>query len=109
MIDLEEVLKKFKGKHYIPNDDEVDYKQLYEQQRQYVYELEDRLTTELEENYQLENKWYSEIERADELENTLAHIKSHLNDLWHNGDATEHEYAYNTLKYIESLQEDDNA
>lgn len=47
-------------------------------------------------------------QRADELENTLAYIKSHLNDLWHNGDATEHEYAYNTLKYIESLQEDDN-
>lgn len=47
-------------------------------------------------------------QRADELENTLAYIKSHLDDLWHNGDATEHEYAYNTLKYIESLQEDDN-
>ena len=109
MRDLEEMLKNFKGKYYIPNDDEVDYEKLYEQQRQYVYELEDRLTTELEENYQLENKWYSEIKRADELENTLADIKSHLNNLWHNGDATEHEYAYNTLKYIESLQEDDNA
>lgn len=47
-------------------------------------------------------------QRADELENTLTYIKSHLNDLWHNGDATEHEYAYNTLKYIGSLQEDDN-
>ncbi|PKE47253.1 hypothetical protein CW677_08735 [Macrococcoides caseolyticum] len=48
-------------------------------------------------------------QRADELENTLAYIKSHLNNLWHNGDATEHEYAYNTLKYIESLQENNNA
>lgn len=48
-------------------------------------------------------------QRADELENTLVYIKSYLNNLWHNGDATEHEYAYNTLKYIESLQEDDNA
>ncbi len=48
-------------------------------------------------------------QRADELENTLAYIKSHLNNLWHNGDASEHEYAYNTLKYIESLQENNNA
>lgn len=58
-----------------------DYKQLYEQQKQ----------------------------RADELENTLAHIKSHLDNLWYNGDASEHEYAANTLKYIESLQENNNA
>ncbi|UBH07858.1 hypothetical protein [Macrococcus armenti] len=53
--------------------------------------------------------WYEhQKQRADELENILTHIKSHLNDLWYNGDASEHEYAINTLKYINSL-EDNNA
>ena len=77
-------------------------------QKQRADELEDMLNKEVEESYQMENRWRTEIKRADELENTLADIKSYLNNLWHNGDATEHEYAYNTLKYIESLQEDDN-
>lgn len=80
-----------------------------EDSKKYSDELEDMLIVEIEENYRLENKLHSEIKRADELENTLAYIKSHLDNLWYNGDATEHEYAYNTLKYIESLQENNNA
>ncbi|UBH10094.1 hypothetical protein [Macrococcus armenti] len=47
-------------------------------------------------------------QRADELENILTHIKSHLNDLWYNGDASEHEYAINTLKYINSLEDNND-
>ncbi|GEM_PF-4702717 len=61
----------------------------------------------------LAHEWFIKYEqqkqRADELENTLAYIKSHLDNLWYNGDASEHEYAANTLKYIESLQENNNA
>ena len=40
--DLEQALKNFKGKHYIPNDDEFDYQQLYERQKQRADELEKR-------------------------------------------------------------------
>lgn len=44
LSNLEEVLKNFKGKYYIPNDDdEVDYEQLYEQQKQRADGLEEKL------------------------------------------------------------------
>ncbi|QYA35953.1 hypothetical protein [Macrococcoides caseolyticum] len=92
-------------KHILDYDNDVswlvDYED-YEQQKQRADELEDVIK-------RYHDEALREIKRADELENTLAYIKSHLDNLWYNGDATEHEYAYNTLKYIESLQEGDNA
>lgn len=90
----------------------IYYQTQYEQQKQRADELESLLYTYRENSKSIPDlieKIQASNKRADELENILAYIKSHLNDLWHNGDATEHEYAYNTLKYIESLQEDDNA
>lgn len=54
------------------------YKQLYKQQKQRADELEDMLTTELEENYQLENKWHSAIERVSELETQWSELEKYI-------------------------------
>ncbi len=58
--------------------------------------------------FEIPLKVYNHLEktkqRADELENNLKKTKGYLNDLWINGDATEHEFAFNTLKYIEKLE-----
>lgn len=90
------------GDDFIIESSHIFWNKLYVEQKQRADELEDVIK-------RYHDEALREIKRADELENTLAYIKSHLNNLWHNGDATEHEYAYNTLKYIESLQENNNA
>lgn len=46
----------------------VDYKQLYEQQKQRADELEDRISEEIRKRFQLEDRWRKAYERADELE-----------------------------------------
>lgn len=45
-----------------------------------------------------------ERKRAGAADAIIASIKSHLDDLWMDGNASEHEYAFNTLKHIEKLE-----
>lgn len=59
----------------------VDYKQLYEQQKQ----------------------------RADELEKRWHKMKEILDGIWKYGDADEHEIAYDLLNRIQQLEENNNA
>ncbi|TDM18109.1 hypothetical protein [Macrococcoides canis] len=86
MFDLEEVLKKFKGKYYIPNDDDeaIDYKQLYEQQKQRVDELEKSLNLSIIASgndtlvKELQKALSESNERADQLEKRWGKLKETL-------------------------------
>lgn len=81
MFNLEEALKNFKGKYYIPNDDdEVDYKQLYEQQKQRADELEHKLKKEIDESERQLRRWYEELKHADQLEKRWSELRDFLND-----------------------------
>ncbi|TDM48232.1 hypothetical protein ETI08_03580 [Macrococcoides goetzii] len=45
-------------------------------------------------------------QRADRAEKRWSELKEHSNDVWMNGDADEHEYAFDVLKLMQLLEED---
>ncbi|TDM47767.1 hypothetical protein ETI08_01135 [Macrococcoides goetzii] len=61
---------------------------------------QDNLVNELQQALSESNK------RADRAEKRWSELKEHSNDVWMNGDADEHEYAFNVLKLMQQLEED---
>lgn len=95
--DLEQVLKNFKGKYYIPNDDDgIDYQQLYERQKHRADELEKRwseLVDVLKKKYE-----YYKVRADDESAGPIEQDKWKI---------AKHELMM-VLMTMTELQEDDN-